>query len=391
VAGVLEGTLVLDLAQGWAGPAAAMYLADQGAEVIKVEPLAGDIARGWYPSPALQGTSRSYLAINRNKQGIALDLASPDGQEVVAKLASTADVAIVNALPEQAKRLGIDHETLSSANERLVYAAISGYGDRGPYAGQPAFDQIIQGLSGAMDRRTPEGTPLRPGVWVADMSTPMLLAYGISLALLARERTGRGQRVDTSLLQSAIALQSVDLVYLDVDRQLPDISYVASGVYRCSDGRHINVAALTEKQIVAMCTLLGLTQVIEDPAFLAGEIELPTLQRQWRTEMAAAFEARPAKEWVRLLTEAGVPCGDILTRDEVLQEAQVLENEAIVPVEHPDAGATRIVGIPVRLSDNAGGIRAPAPSLGQHTDDVLRRLGYADGEIEGLRAKRVVA
>ena len=212
MSGVLEGIRVVEVAQGWAGPATTMYLADQGADVIKVEPPGGDLARGWYPSPRLRGTSRSSLAVNRGKRSIALDLTTADARRIAQDLARRADVLVVNLDPARARRLGVDYELLSELNPRLVYAAVSGYGRRGPYAGRPAYDQVIQGLSGAMDRRLPDGTPLRAGVWVADTSAPMLLAYGIALALLGRERSGSGQQVDTSLLEAAVALQVVDLV-----------------------------------------------------------------------------------------------------------------------------------------------------------------------------------
>ena len=309
MSGVLEGISVVEVAQGWAGPATTMYLADQGADVIKVEPPGGDIARGWYPSPQLRGTSRSFLAVNRGKRSIVLDLATAEGRQIAQELARRADVVVVNLDPERARRLGVDYDVLSELNPRLVYAAVSGYGGRGPYAGRPAYDQIIQGLSGAMDRRLQDGTPLRSGVWVADTSAPMLLAYGIALALLGRARTGRGQRVDTSLLEAAVALQVVDLVRLEADPGLPDVSLYASGLYRCSDGGYINVAALTERQVVVLCTTLGLVDALTDPSFLDDDRDLALFQRHWRAEMVAAFAAKPAAEWQQLLLRPTCPAG----------------------------------------------------------------------------------
>ncbi|MEA3216881.1 MAG: hypothetical protein QOJ19_3037, partial [Acidimicrobiia bacterium] len=349
MSGVLEGILVVEVAQGWAGPATTMYLADQGADVIKVEPPGGDLARGWYPSPQLRGTSRSFLAVNRGKRSIVLDLATAEGREIAQELASRADVVVVNLDPERAGRLGVDYDVLSELNPRLVYAAVSGYGGRGPYAGRPAYDQIIQGLCGAMDRHLGDGTPLRAGVWVADTSAPMLLAYGIALALLGRERTGRGQQVDTSLLEAAVALQVVDLVRVEADPVLPEVSLYASGLYRCRDGEYINVAAFTERQVVALCTALDLVGALTDPSFLSDDRDLTLFQRRWRAEMVAAFATKPAAEWQRILMGNDVPCGPVLSRDEVFREPQMVENEIIVEMDHPAAGPIKVMGIPVHL------------------------------------------
>ena len=390
MAGVLDGIAVIDISQGWAGPLTSMYLADQGAEVIKVEPPGGDIGRGWYPSPVLKGTSRSFLAVNRNKQSMAVDLTKEAGNKIVHDLIKSADVLITNFRPRVVERLGLEYDKLSRLYPQLIYANLSGYGERGPYADNPAYDPIIQGLSGAMSRRLPDGTPVRAGVWVADCTAPMILAYGISLALLARERTGRGQKVTSSLLHSAIALQTVDLVYLERDPEIPESGVMSSGVYRCGDDKYVNVAALNEKQVIGLCKTLGLDHILQHESFLSEDRDLNLLQRTWRNEMSEAFLREPASEWLLLLMEADVPCGPVHSRNEVFEEAQVLENKAIVPMDHPVAGHIKIAGIPVELSDNPGSVSAPAPALGQHTGQILGRLGYSANEIEQLRAQRVV-
>jgi formyl-CoA transferase len=388
MSGVLEGVRVLDLAVGWAGPSASMYLADQGADVIKVEPPEGDLARGWYPSAVLHGTSRSFLAINRNKRGMALDLTTDAGRAVLHRLVERADIAISNALPEAAARRGLDYATLSSINPRIIYGLVTGYGARSPYANEPAYDQIIQGLSGAMARRLPDGTPLRAGVMVSDTSAPMLLAYGIALALLDRERTGAGQLVETTLMQAAIALQSVDLVHLERDPEQPPLGASASTLYRCADGRYINVLALTERQIVALFTALGLEQHLEGGGLDAGA--LAGVQRQWRDEIARVIEALPGEECLHLLRAAGVPCGPVLSREEVFGHEQVLASGALASLDHSEAGRISIAGIPVELGGKPGDIRFGAPELGEHTDAVLLEHGFTPAQVASLRERRVV-
>ena len=214
---VLEGIRVIDLAQMWAAPGVSMYLGDQGAEVIKVEPRTGDMSRGLGTTPYLKENSRSFMVVNRNKRGIALDLRKPAGREVVLRLARNADVLVENFRPGVVERLGVGYDDLKPLNPRLIYCSVSGYGRKGPYTYRAAYDRVLQGLSGAMFRRMPDGTPISTGVWIADCSVPMLMAYGIMLALWEREKTGLGQRVNTSLLQAAVAMQSVDLVLAEDD------------------------------------------------------------------------------------------------------------------------------------------------------------------------------
>ena len=387
---ILEGIRVIDLAQMWAAPGVSMYLGDQGAEVIKVEPRTGDMSRGLGSTPYLKENSKSFMVLNRNKRGITLDTRKPAGREVVYRLARTADVLIENFRPGVADRLGIGYEEMSALNPRLIYCSVSGYGRKGPYAQRAAYDRVLQGLSGAMFRRMPDGAPISTGVWIADCSVPMLLSYGIMLALWEREKTGLGQRVNTSLLQAAVAMQSVDLVLAEDDpTHIPESANPAYGAYRCADGVYINVVALADHQFARMLTVLDLDHMNQDP-----RARDPYQKMEWRGEMyqvlEGIFETKTSEDWLGILNGADVPCGPILDRAEVYEEPQIVENQMLVRTEHPAAGRVRMLGIPLELSRNPGAIRRPAPRLGEHTEEVLRELGYSDEEIAAMRADEVI-
>ena len=213
----LESVKVVEVAQVWAAPGIGMYLGDQGADVVKIEPLWGDDSRRLFTQPpTAQGESRSFLVLNRNKRGMAVDISCPEGREIVYRLLDQADVFIHNFRPGVEQRLGYGYETLSQRNPRLIYVGVSAFGERGPYAHRRGYDLLFQSISGVLGkRRTAEGEPIASGTWVSDTSAPMAMAYGIALALLVRERTGRGQRVETSLLHIAMAMQSVDMVRVE--------------------------------------------------------------------------------------------------------------------------------------------------------------------------------
>jgi len=387
---VLQGLRVVDLSQMWAAPGVSMYLGDQGAEVVKVEPPNGDMSRGLGTTPYLKENSKSFMVVNRNKRGIVVDIRKPAGREVVLRLARKADVLVENFRPGVAERLGVGYDDLGALNPRLIYCSVSGYGRKGPYAERPAYDRILQGLSGAMYRRMPEGTPISTGVWIADCSTPMLIGFAIMLALWEREKTGLGQRVSSSLLQAALAMQSVDLVLPEDDPTPSDEErYQGTGIYRCGDGQYINLVALADHQFARLLSTMDLDHLNQDP-----RAKDPYRKMQFRGEVAQVlegiFETRPAGEWLDLLQKSDIPCGPILDRREVFDEPQILENEMLVRTEHPAAGRVKMLGIPFELSRTPGGIQRPAPVLGQHTEEVLRELGYSEEEIHGLRAEAVI-
>jgi crotonobetainyl-CoA:carnitine CoA-transferase CaiB-like acyl-CoA transferase len=391
----LEGIRVVEVAQVWAAPGAGMYLADQGAEVIKVEPLWGDDARRLLTQPPIPGgESRAFLALNRNKRGIALDITHPLGREVLYRLTDRADVFIHNFRPGVDAKLGCDFETLSSRNPQLVFAAVSAFGGQGPYAHRRGYDLLFQSLSGILaKRRTADGAPIASGVWVADASTPLAVAYGVALALLARHHTGRGQRVDATLLHMALAMQTVDMVR--VEREAPQQSgtdFSAQALYapyRCRDGRYVQMAVVGDQQFAALCRALGLEHLVDDPDY--GD----ALKRAQRSQelyelIAGIVETQDRDQWLEVLERHDVAAAPVLERDEVFGHPQMRANAMFASHQHPQAGRVEMVDIPIRLSDTPGSLRRAAPALGQHTDEVLAELGYTAAQVQGLREQKVV-
>lgn len=389
--GALSGIRVIDLAQHLAGPGTSMYLADQGADVIKVEPrLTGDANRRSGGTTLTAGNSPGFLVLNRNKRSITLDIRQPRGRDVLLRLVDSADVLIHNLRRRVTEKLGLTYEELRERNPRLIYGWISAFGAAGPYADKGGYDRMTQGFSGAMSRRDHEGAPITAGLWISDCSVPMLMSYGITLALLARQKTGLGQKVETSLLQAAVAMQSTSLVRVERDPSPPaEPGSPGYGIYRCGDGVYINVCALQQDQFQRFCLSLELTHLADDPRFYD-----PSRQGEFRADVYPVLDevmkTKTADEWLTILDEADVPAAPILSKDEVFEEPQMLENEIIVPVDHPIVGPTRMFGVPIKLSMTPGSIRRPAPLLGEHTEDVLHELGYSADEIAELQSQSVI-
>ena len=391
----LDGIRVVEVAQVWAAPGAGMYLADQGADVIKIEPVWGDNARRVFTQPPLpNGESRSFLPLNRNKRGMAVDISRSEGQEIVYRLVDRADVFIHNFRPGVEDRLGYDYETLSQRNPGLVYAAISAFGKEGPYANRRGYDLLFQSLSGILSkRRDEEGVPVSSGVWVADSSAPIALAYGVALALLVRHRTGRGQKVETSLLHMALAMQTVDLVRTEaesVQRDETDFSRQALySPYRCQDGGFVIMVVLSDQQFAGLCRALELEHLLTDPDY-SDNLKRAQKSEELHGLISGILSTRPRDHWLRVLEEADVPAAPVLEKEEIFTHPQIAANEMLTVQHHSQAGAVDMVNIPVRLSDTPGSLRSPAPTIGEHTEDVLRELGYDDAEVARLKSERVI-
>jgi crotonobetainyl-CoA:carnitine CoA-transferase CaiB-like acyl-CoA transferase len=387
----LDGLTVIDVAINYAGPTISMYLADQGADVIKIERRnTGDTSRRSGNTPFLKLNSRHFMAINRGKRSITLDITKPDGQEIVRALARRADVFVENFRPGVMDRLGIGYEALSAVNPRLIYAALTAYGSKGPYAKRAGFNRLVEGMSGANFRHDAEGRPMGSGIWIADWSAPMLMAYGISLALLARERTGRGQRVDSSLLQAAVAMQLGDLAEVEDDPMPPrEENPSGYGSFRCSDGVFINIGAYLPHQWARLCRVLDVPHLAEDPR-VTDPLQRFELNQEAGPVFEAIFLTEPSQVWLDALDAADVPCAPIVDRPRVRFEEQIIANDVIVAVDHPVVGRTHIPGTPMQLSDLPSVPLRPAPTLGQHTDEILKELGYSPERIAELREAQVI-
>ena len=329
------------------------------------------------------------MAINRGKRSITLDITKPDGKEILRDLARGADVLVENFRPGVMERLGIGYDTMSALNPRLVYGSLTAFGPKGPYADMAGFDRLAQGLAGAMYRRDAEGRPLPTGVWIADWGAPMLMALGIMLALFARERTGRGQRVESSLLQAAIAMQFGQLTVVEDDPTPVREENSDYSSFRCADGAYLSLGVFLPHQFSRLCRALDLPRFADDPR-LSNPVGRQELNEETGPIFAEMFATRPAQAWRELLGEADVPCAPIVDRAQVPYEEQVLANEMMVQVEHPVVGRTRLVGTPVRLSETPSVPLRAAPTLGQHTDEILDELGYTPERIAELRQAEVV-
>ncbi|HLG70515.1 MAG TPA: CoA transferase [Chloroflexota bacterium] len=367
--GALEGIRVIDFTQHFAGPGTGMYLADQGAEVIKIEPPRGGHDRHAEPF------SNPFLLLNRGKRSIVLDIRTPAGRDVAQALVKRADVMLVAWQPGQAERLGYGYEAMRELNPRLVYASITGWGPHGGMALRLGYDRLHQAFTGIMDsNRDADGTPMPLPFYLADEAIPPLLAYGIALALLARERTGQGQKVETSQLDAQIAMQSLHFIAPEGRELFATPS--SNNAYRTSDGRHVVVMPLTR----------------EDWAALARALDLPPSDGAISKDvLASTFATRPLAEWEERLTPENVPFAPVLTRAETLQREQPWANGMLARQDHPAAGALVTPSVPVHLSGRAGEVGTPAPALGQHTRDILHELGYEEARIEALYAGGTVA
>jgi crotonobetainyl-CoA:carnitine CoA-transferase CaiB-like acyl-CoA transferase len=376
--GALDGIRVVDFSQHFAGPGTTMYLADQGAEVIKIEPPKGGHDRRSEPF------SNTFLLLNRGKRSIALDIRTPSGHEVASALVKTADVVLIAWPPGQAERLGYGYEAMRELNPRLIYASVTGWGNNGAMAGQLGYDRLHQAYTGIMANNTlADGSPVPLPFFLADEAIPAMLAYGIALALLARERTGQGQKVETSQLDAQIAMQSLHFVFAAgrEEYSLPRQSHT----YGTSDGRYLTLSPLTDAD------WSGLWRALELP-----EADLNTARGREaamdriRATLAERFAQAPLEHWLGRLAGEAVPFAPVLTRAEFLRQPQAWDNDMLAIQEHPEVGRVTMMGVPVRLSTTAGAIGSPAPSYGQHTREVLAELGFGDARIEQLYAERTV-
>jgi crotonobetainyl-CoA:carnitine CoA-transferase CaiB-like acyl-CoA transferase len=393
--GALSRYTILDASRVRAGPTAVRTLADMGARVIKLEippgaPGGDDMIGGRDHNRA------DYENLHRNKESLTLNMKTPEGLEILLALVRRADVFIENYRPDVKHRLGIGPQTLRSANPRLVYASISGFGQDGPYADWPGFDSIAQGMGGLMSVTGEAGRgPMRVGIPIADLCAGHFCAMGILAALLEREATGEGQWVQTSLLESQIAMLDFQAAQWLIDRKVPGQNgnehplTVPTGVFKTSDG-YLNVAAIGQTMWRRLCEALELPELVDDPA-LADDPARVAQRARVNEAVGAAFARRSTAEWTARLLKAGVPCGPIHRVDQVFDDPQVRHLGMAWPVELPGKGPAALVRMPIRMSAHPQTEPPrPAPHQGDQTDAILHELGYDDPQIAALRARCVV-
>ena len=388
--GPLTGITVLDFTRVLSGPYCTMLLADMGARVIKIEqPGCGDDTRGWGP-PFLGHESAYFLSVNRNKESLTLDLKSPAAKDVLSRLVDRADVIVENFRPGAMARLGLGYPELHATHPTIVYCSISGFGQTGPRRSEPGYDAVIQAEGGLMSLTGDAGgPPFRLGVAISDIVSGMFAFQGISMALYARTRTGRGQLVDIGMLDSTAALLTYQSGSFFATGQAPQRlgnrhpTIVPYETFSASDGDFV-IAVGNDALWRAFCTACGLEALGDDPQFATNRQRVqgygvlkPVIVERLRTKTRA--------EWIAVLTAARIPCGAVRDVGQVLADPQLAAREMVQQVAHASLGPLRVTGVPVKLSDTPGGVRTAPPTLGQHTDAILGELGFSDEEIEEWR------
>ncbi len=384
----LDGIRVLDVTQVMAGPFCAMLLCDMGADVIKVEPPGGDSTRRM---PGAVGTdSPSFNAVNRGKRGVVLDLKHPDGRAAVRRLALASDVLVENYRPGVMAKFGLGYEELAAEHPGLIYASISGYGQTGPTSGKGGFDLVAQGVSGLMSITGEAGRPpVKVGVPITDLGAGLFAVTGILSALLARARTGRGQRVDTSLVDAGVALSVWEATQYFSGRGVPQplgSAHRMNAPYqaiRCADG-YITVGAANDRTFQGLCDALKHPEWAREADF-ADNASRVTHRAALAARIESVMATEPRDHWLTRLETHGVPCGPINTYADVMEDPHILARDLVVDTDHPTLGRIKTLGTPVKLSDTPLTPGRPAPMLGQHTDEVLREIGLTTQDIAKVR------
>ncbi|HEY5899380.1 MAG TPA: CoA transferase [Burkholderiales bacterium] len=383
---------ILDLTRVRAGPTCVKQFADFGADVIKIESPPGVDPNENMGGPRLGPDMQN---LHRNKRSMTLNLKLPGARAVLERLVKTADVVAENYRPDVKFRLGIDYESLAKINPRIILASISGFGQDGPYRDRPGFDQIAQGMSGIMSvTGAPGEGPMRVGCAVADVGAGLFAALGIMTALLEREHSGRGQWVQSSLLNAGIALLDFQAARYAMKGEVPGQvgndhpTSMPTSAYRTKDG-YINVAASGDGMWKKVCTAIGNPPLAEDDRFKTSELRAKN-RAPLNAEMNKALAARPSADWIDIFNKIGVPCGPIYKMDEVFADPQVKHLGAAGEVDHPKLGRIRILSQAVKLSRTPATLKTATPEIGQHTAEVLAEIGYSEAEVAQLRSQGVV-
>lgn len=395
MAGPLEGIKVLELSRTLAGPFCSMQLADMGAEVLKVEqPGLGDETRSYIP-PEINGESTYFMSLNKNKKAITLNLKTKEGQEIVKKLVAESDVLIENFRNGTMEKFGLGYDVLKEINPRLVYCAVSGFGRTGPMKDEPAYDLLMQGFGGLMSVTGEAGqAPVKVGFSIVDLATGLYSALGVVFALLARERTGKGQYVESSLLDTVVSLSNYLGQSVLATGKAPGRhgsahpTLVPYQAFETKDG-HVIIAVPNDGLWRKMCDALELTELKDHPKY-ALNVDRVANREALVGILTAYTKEREASEIIEKLKQAGVPSGPINDLVQLLEHPQVQAREMIQEVEHPTIGPLKMLGVPIKLSDTPGSVRKAPPLLGENTEEVLTLLGYSQEQITNLKEKGVI-
>ena len=395
-AGALAGIRVLDLTQVLAGPYCTQILGDFGAEVIKIEsPRGGDQSRASM-GPRLKGDDRAgFLAVNRNKKSVTLNLKEDEGREVFLRLVESADVLVENYRPGTTAKLKIDYPSLKALNPRLIYASVSGFGQSGPYASRPGYDLIAQAMSGVMSvTGETDGRPVKCGLPISDLTAGIFAALGILTAHAARARTGCGQHVETSLFEAALGLSIWEAVTLWTSGHAPGplgSAHRLTAPYQAlktKDG-YVTIAANNPRSWTQLCKTLGNPALAADPRFDTNDQRMTNVSALI-TELEGALSTKTTDEWMQLFLADGIASGPIRTYDEVFADPHTQAREMVVTMNHPVEGALRALATPIKLDGTPATIRRAAPLLGEHTEEILRSTGYTTSEIENFRRRGII-
>ena len=392
--GPLSDIKVLDVTQMMAGPFCSMLLADMGADVVKIEKPEGDDIRRAGP-PFINGESAAFLGINRNKRSISIDLSLPEGQEILRRMSTKADVLVQNMRPETVRKHKLSYPDIKKVNPAIIYCTISGFGTTGPYSDRPGFDLVAQGMSGLMSiTGTPDGPPMRHGVPVTDLAAGFYGAFGILTAYINRMKSGEGQHVETSLLEAGIAYTIWESAIYFATGKSP--GPVGSGhpliapyqAFRTRNG-YIVVGAANQANWERFCEAINRQDLLQDSMYTTG-----AMRKSNQEELASTIENTLTKKdtdyWQTILDNAGVPNGPINDLEAVYNDPHVKARNMVKELSHPIAGLIKNIGLPLKLSETPGSIRVTSPTLGQHTEQILAEYGFRPSEITSLKNAKVV-
>ncbi|MFQ6030809.1 MAG: CaiB/BaiF CoA transferase family protein [Dehalococcoidia bacterium] len=392
----LEGVRVLDLTRALAGPFCTLMLGDYGADVIKIElPGTGDDTRTWGP-PFIGGESAYFLSINRNKRSLTLNFKEAQAREIFLKLVEGADVVVENFTPGVMSRFGLEYEAVKQANPKIVYCSISGFGQDGPYQNRPAYDQIMQGVSGLMSiTGEPDGDPQKVGVAVTDIGSGMWAAFAILAALRHREQSGEGQYIDISMLDAQIAWLTYQAGYYFANNEPPKRlgaahpTLVPYQAFLGQDDKYFNVAVGSERIWERFCQGIRREDLKDHPDFATNTVRVPN-RAKLVSLLQEYFRTRPADDWVEDLQAVNVSAGPINDLADVFSDPQVLHRQMLLEMPHPTLGSIKQTGLPLKFSETPGGLDQPPPLLGEHNQQILQELGYSDADIEQMAERAVI-